>query len=327
MADSRLHGAVLCCAMALVACTSSSSQTAVAHATPSPTASVSASPSPTYPPFYIESLRQLPRPAGQLVIGSRMGQGAGFARFHMTWPSQGKTMTGTIAIPNGAGPFPVVIVNHGYISVAAYTIGIDAWKYGDPMSSHGFISIAPDYPGYAGSESLSPPYPSIIGEALADVDLVSALSTLPQADTGRVAMMGHSNGGGVGLLVSVLDLRVKVFALFAPVSSDMAESARKFWKDASRYNDIPSPDAAPQAYAHVSPRNYFSATTAPTLLLQGTADEQIPADWTNATLAALHSHNVDSDLAWYQGARHVFAGSDLANANSRAEAWIRRHLP
>jgi dipeptidyl aminopeptidase/acylaminoacyl peptidase len=168
-------------------------------------------------------------------------------------------------------------------------------------------------------------YPAIIAEAVADMDLISSLSSLAQADPRRVAMIGHSNGGGVSLLLSVIDPRVRALALFAPVSSDMADNARKWWTDASR-GGLPPPDNVADVYGHISPRNYFSATSPPTLFLQGTVDQDIPAAWTNATLQALQDRGVEASVTWYPGAHHDMVGSDLADADARAEAWIRRHL-
>jgi dipeptidyl aminopeptidase/acylaminoacyl peptidase len=289
-------------------------------------ASASPTPDPNLPIFAIENLRTHAYPGGQIQVGAQMARGAGYTKSHMSWPSQGQTMTGTISMPDGPGPFPVVIVNHGHIPTSRYWIGQDSGIFGDPMASHGFISLAPNYPGYSGSGTLDPAYPSVIGEAVADIDMVSSLASLPQADTSRVAMIGHSNGGGVSLLISVIDKRVKAFALFAPISSDMADNARKWWNASDSRGGAPPPDAAPQIYAHISPRNYFTPSTPPMLFLQGTADQDIPADWTNATLAALQAKGVATSVQWYPGAQHDFGGSVLADADARAEAWIRQHI-
>ena len=221
------------------------------------------------PAYYIESLRARTFPGGPIQLGTQMSRGAGYTKSHVTWPSQGQTMTGTISMPDGPGPFPVVIVNHGFIPTSRYWIGQDSGIFGDPMASHGFISIAPNYPGYSGSGTLDPAYPSVVGEAVADLDLVSSLATLPQADTGRVAMMGHSNGGGVSLLISVIDKRVKAFALFAPISSDMADNARKWWNADATRGAAPDPNVAPDVYRSISPRNYFVASTASDALPPG----------------------------------------------------------
>ncbi|MEA2683235.1 MAG: hypothetical protein QOK05_1563 [Chloroflexota bacterium] len=321
-------GILLICLATLAACSQSNPPVAAGRSPSSaalPTAAPSTSPAPDYPPYYIESLRRLPHPGGTIEVGAEMGRGAGYTKFHVTWPSQGQVMTGTISLPDGTGPFPVVIVNHGHIPVERYWVGQDSGIFGDPMAGHGFISIAPNYPGYAGSGSLDPVYPDLVAQTVADLDLVSSLPTLPRADPRRVAMIGHSNGGGVSMLASVVDPRVTALALFAPVSSDMADNARKWWRGASR-GGAPDPAESPEPYAHISPRNYFTGESAPAIFLQGTNDQDIPADWTNASIAALKAQGVDTSVTWYPGALHDMVGANLADADARAEAWIRAHL-
>src|ERR671938_797404 len=101
--------------------------------------------------------------------------------------------------------------------------------------------------------------PQIVATAITVMDLVGSLASLPQADTSKVGMMGHSNGGGVSLLVMSVDPRVKAFALYAPVSSDMRDNARKWWLRSGSQGPLGSPDTDTVDYAHISPRNYFGS--------------------------------------------------------------------
>jgi dipeptidyl aminopeptidase/acylaminoacyl peptidase len=215
---------------------------------------------------------------------------------------------------------------HGYIPASRYWIGQDSGIFGDPMASHGFISVAPNYPGYSGSDPGPPELPNIVGIAVSVMDLVSSLDSLPQADTARIGFIGHSNGGGVGLLELVSDPRIRAYALFAPVSSDMADNARKWWLGNSSQGPLGSPDQNPDAYQHISPRNYFKQGQAPVLFVQGTADEDIPAGWTNASIEALQAAGVETGIVWLPGGHHDLVGSQLADADARAESWIRSHL-
>jgi len=257
-----------------------------------------------------------------------MFRGPGFTKSHLSWTGGGQTMTGTISIPDGSGPFPVVIVNHGHIPVERYWIGQDSGIFGDPMAAHGFISIAPNYPGYAGSGSVPPEYPSIVYTAVTVMDLVSSLPSLPQADPSKVAIMGHSNGGGVSQLLMVTDPRIRAAALFAPVSSDMRDNSRKWWLASHSMGALGNPDdsAAREGYDHISPRNYFQASTPPVILLQGSADEDIPAAWTQATYDSLLARGAKARLVWFPGGRHDLVGADLGGAVAEAEAWIRSAL-
>jgi dipeptidyl aminopeptidase/acylaminoacyl peptidase len=256
-----------------------------------------------------------------------MFHGAGFTKYQMTWPSGGQTMTGTISLPDGSGPFPVVVVNHGFIPPDRYWVGQDSGIFGDPMAAHGFISVAPNWPGYAGSGPGAPGLPPIVQEVVATLDLVSSLATLPQADTGKVGLVGHSNGGGISEIAMVVDPRIRAVVLHGPVSSDMADNARKWWMSTpGGTGPMGSPDANPDRYAHLSPRNYFGAGDPPTLIIQGTSDQEIPAAWTQATLAALQAKGIESRLSLYPGAMHDFAGTNLSAAVTEQESWIRQAL-
>jgi dipeptidyl aminopeptidase/acylaminoacyl peptidase len=280
------------------------------------------------PPYAIEALRARVRVPGTLTVGAPLPGGPGYAKHSVTWISAGSTMTGVLDVPGGPGPFPVVIVNHGYVPVGQYYVGQDSDKYADPFAAAGFVTISPNYPGYAGSGPGTPGVPPIVNQAISDMDLVSALSSLPQADTARVAVAGHSNGGGVSEILLAADSRVKAVVLYAPVSTDMADNARKWWvlRGPEGTGGLPSPDQDPTAYALLSPRSHLPASGPPTLVMQGTRDEDIPADWTSATVTALQAAGIRSQFVSFDGAMHNFAGADLGRANSLAIAWLRDGL-
>jgi dipeptidyl aminopeptidase/acylaminoacyl peptidase len=278
--------------------------------------------------YAVEALRQRVRVPGTLTVGAALPGGPGYAKHSVTWSSGGSTMTGVLDVPSGSGPFPVVVVNHGYVPVAQYYVGQDSNKYADPYAAAGFVTVSPNYPGYAGSGPGVAGVPPIVAEAISDMDVISALSSLPQADTSRVAVAGHSNGGGVAEILLAADSRVKAAVLYAPVSTDMADNARKWWtaRGASGTGGLPTPDQDPTAYALMSPRFHLPAVGPPTLVMQGTADEDIPAAWTSATMAALQAAGITNRFVSFPGAMHNFAGSDLTRANSLAVSWLRDSL-
>jgi dipeptidyl aminopeptidase/acylaminoacyl peptidase len=260
-------------------------------------------------------------------VGARLGGGAGYATYTVTWGSQGGTMTGVLHLPSGTGPFPVVVVNHGYVPPSQYYVGHDSSKYAGSLAAAGYLCLSPNYPGYAGSSAGDPAVPQIVAEAISDMDLITALPSLPAADASRVAVLGHSNGGGVSLILLAADSRVRAAVLYAPVSSDMADNARTFWMSHPADNGgLGSPDADPQAYALMSPRYHLPAAAPPTLVMQGTKDEDIPASWTQATMAALTAAGVRSTFVSFPGAMHNFAGADLTRANQLATDWLRTAL-
>lgn len=322
----------LCCTVTLTAAACASSPatpTASAHpsATLHPNAAGAQPTQAPLPPYAIAALRRRPHAHGAITVGTPMESGPGYAKYNVTWTSGGNTMTGVLDIPSGSGTFPVVIVNHGYAPVSQYYLGEDTAKYADPMASAGFLTISPAYPGYLGSGPGAPGVPSIVAEAISDIDLISELPTLPQADPTRVAVAGHSNGGGVAEVLMTADTRVHAAVLYAPVSSDFADNARKWWARASGGSGgLPSPDVDPSMYRVMSPRPWFAAETPPTLVMQGTNDEQIPAEWTAATVQALQAAGARTQFVSFPGAAHIFDDGDLDRANSLAIDWLRAAL-
>jgi dipeptidyl aminopeptidase/acylaminoacyl peptidase len=329
MAGSARMGTVLAGLLALVIAGCAPPAASVPR---SPSATRSANPSATphatpvpLPPYAIATLRQRPHANGSITVGDALGAGPGYAKYHLTWVSDGNTMTGVLDIPTGNGPFPVVIVNHGYAPVSQYYEGLDTASYADPMASAGFLTISPSYPGYLGSGPPAPNVPSIVAEAISDIDLISELPTLRQADPTRVAVAGHSNGGGVAEILMAADTRVRAAVLYAPVSSDFSDNARRWWARSPGGGSagVPNPDSNPTAYQWMSPRPWYGADTPPTLIMQGTNDQDIPAEWTAATVQYLQSVGAHTQFVSFPGAAHIFGGSDLTRANSLAIDWLR----
>jgi dipeptidyl aminopeptidase/acylaminoacyl peptidase len=291
-----------------------------------PAASPTATPVPL-PLYAIDALRSRVRVPGSITVGAAMPGGPGYSKHAATWTSAGSTMTGVLDVPDGTGPFPVVVVNHGYVPVGQYYVGQDSNKYADPLAAAGFVTLSPDYPGYAGSGPGTPGVPPIVNEAISDMDLISALSRLPQADATRVAVAGHSNGGGVSLILLAADSRVKAAVLYAPVSSDMADNARKWWvTHADGTGGLPSPDQDPTAYALMSPRSHLPPGGPATLVMQGSRDEDIAPEWTTATVSALQAAGIRTQFVSFPGAMHNFQGGDLTRANALAVSWLHDAL-
>lgn len=334
----RWAGAAVLVGLVVAGCSS----TTTSGATPSPSPSpgrASAAPSPVavatpgtptpipLPPYAIDALRARPHQAGGIAVGAVLASTSTYVKHAMTWTSMGATMTGVIDLPRGTGPFPVVVVNHGYVPVGQYYVGQDSSKYADPLAAAGFLTLSPNYPGYAGSGPGEHDVPPIVAEAISDMDLISALPSLSTADTSRVAVAGHSNGGGVSLLLLAAEPRVRAVVLYAPVSSDMADNARKWWVHSSGgTGPVGTPDSDPAAYALMSPRGHLPADGPPTLIMQGTDDEDIPAAWTAATVQALEASGTRTRFVSFPGAMHNFQGADLTRANGLAVDWLRGAL-
>jgi cephalosporin-C deacetylase-like acetyl esterase len=117
-----------------------------------------------------------------------------FTRYYIDYPSDDLTITGIMQVPRGEGPFPVVILNHGYIPPANYWSGADTWRAAEYLSSAGFLTLSSDFRGWGQSDE-GPNY-FRAGLVIDALNLVNSVASIPEADPTRIGMWGHSMGGG-----------------------------------------------------------------------------------------------------------------------------------
>jgi carboxymethylenebutenolidase len=121
-------------------------------------------------------------------------------------PNRG-AMLAAVARPSGAGPFPVVLVLHGTHGFARQYV-----QWAQDLARGGFLAVAGCwFSGGSGDgvNAVSPPIPcpetpplgpGEYAEGLQYIDaLVQATGALPGARPDRLALVGHSRGGGKSL--------------------------------------------------------------------------------------------------------------------------------
>ena len=82
----------------------------------------------------------------------------------MTYASGDLTISGVLNIPAGPGPFPALVLTHGYIDPAIYrTVGDDA-RAGLPRP-RGYVVLHTDYRNHAASDDDPSRRPSRSGSA------------------------------------------------------------------------------------------------------------------------------------------------------------------
>ncbi len=281
-------------------------------------------PVPPAPAWSIPGLRQGTFAGGPVEVGPVVESRPGFTTHIATYPSQGLRIQARMDIPDGAGPFPVVLVNHGYWNPATYRSGDESRREADYLAAHGYLTLASDYRGYGGSDGQR----GIITEDAADVrNLIGSLNWIPQADPRRVGLMGHSHGGGVSQIVMVTAHRPLAVVLYSSISGQAADNYHTWWYTSRRYrDDLGSPESSPGNYALLSPSNYVEAVRVPVLILQGTADATTPPRWSEAIREALVRAGREVEYASYPGQGHIFSGGAWEDAMARTLAFFDAHV-
>ncbi|OGC92600.1 hypothetical protein A2899_05105 [Candidatus Amesbacteria bacterium RIFCSPLOWO2_01_FULL_49_25] len=244
---------------------------------------------------------------GRRIYGSEIvldqEESDGVYRFH--FDSDGKDVTGLAHIPGGCGKCPVIVQFRGYQEVEKYKSGGGTRRTAQEFAKAGFISLAPDFLGYGGSASPS----ANVWEARFEtyttaLNLLSAISNWPLADFDRVGIWGHSNGGHIALAVLEITGKNYPTVLWAPVTAPFPYSVLYYTDDIEDHGKLLRKKLADferdydaESY---SVQNYLDLITAPILLQQGTADDQVPAKWNQGLAKKLK--NVE--YVEYSGADH-----------------------
>ena len=271
-----------------------------------------------------------------LELGAERGSTSAYRQYFATYRSNGLTISGRINVPRGKGPFPAVVLAHGYVDPAVDTNGETMLRERDHLARQGYVTLHIDYRNHAQS-SKDPTNDSRL-RAGYTIDAVNAGLALKQSslvDPERVALIGRSMGGGV--VYNTLVVRPGLFraaVAYAPVSSDTVDNFNKWVRrDASRAGAARSviarlgtPEAQPAKWAATSPRTYFSRITEPLLIHHGTADEDCPIAWSRESVAALKAKGKNVQLYVYPGGRHTLTSPQWDTSIRRTEAFLRQHL-
>ncbi|WP_019877346.1 alpha/beta hydrolase family protein [Sporichthya polymorpha] len=338
-------GAVLLALSALAACSDDGAQPAGAEApsastAPSvvPTASPDAPDGPALPEVTDErSLAAVMReelPASRIRTVAVESRTDAYTRSRVTYRAGDLTISGVLLRPRGEGPFPGVVLNHGYIDPDVYRPGQGLAREQDRLARAGFVVLHTDYRGHAGSDEPVDDFDreSRLGYTRDTIAAVLALEQEPYVDADRMAMLGRSMGGGVTLNALVVRPGlVEAAIIYASVSSLLHENVEHFTRrsrpnQADRiYAEYGTPDEAPEFWAGLSARSHFDRVSDPLLIHHGRVDDTCPYRWATATQRALVDAGADSELLTYDGEGHTFY-SRWSESMDRTIAFLRRHL-
>ena len=318
-----------------------------------PTASPDPSPTPhPMQPTTIDSLRARAYPGGNIHIRAILEENDRFTRSYIDYPSDGLTITGIMQIPPGDGPFPVIILNHGYFDRDQYTAGTDTWQAAAYLNDRGYLTIAPDFRSWGESDiGFSFFHTGLVIDTL---NLISALPSIPQADPAQVGVWGHSMGGGITTKMLAIDTRIKAAVLYAPNSANDADLIARWGSgcltgqseaagDQCNPAEVIPPELSPvvvQAYLdavadpawlrQIAPIYHLDQVTAPVQihsgLADGTAVPETPPKWATAVYDALLAAGKDAALYTYPGQGHFFTGDAWNLFMQRTADFFDMHL-
>jgi len=333
---------------------------------PIPTDTITPSPTPTIEklifPYTIEGLREHDFQSGKIHIRSTIDdENQFYASYLIDYPSDGLTITGVMQIPVGEGPFPVIIMNHGFFARSVYHSGDGTDRASPYLAEHGYITIASDYRSWGESDIGESFFYS--GLVIDVINLINAIPSLKQADPNRIGIWGHSMGGGVTMKVLTIlgsqdvnaKTKIKAAVLYSPVSADdadiidrwgmgcfgdIAEGEQIVGCNSSDVIPLDLPRNLQDAYRfaatdadtlkEISPFYHLDLINAPVQIHYGTEDGKFisgtPSQWSVKLTQGLRDAGKQVELLQYEGEGHSFIGQPWFDFMARTLRFFDKYV-
>lgn len=253
----------------------------------------------------------------RLRLGRVLARTDAYTRYAVSYRADRLRITGVMNIPDGDGPFPVVVLLHGHIDTDVYVTGQGFRREQDALARNGYVAFHVDYRNHAGSDD-DPDNDADLRlgytrDAIAAVMAVKD-AAIPRLDPGRVAILGRSMGGGVAF--NVLTTRpglVDAAVVYASVSTDAVDNYTRWIRRpgnealVARIESMHgAPETNPQFWREVSARTYVDRIEDPAMVHHGVQDDTCPIRWARATTRALRQADVALTYHEYPGENHYF---------------------
>jgi dipeptidyl aminopeptidase/acylaminoacyl peptidase len=283
-----------------------------ATATATPTASATSTPDP-YAGQTIADLAARAYGGGQLQVEETLEVAGSFTRTSITYPSDGLTIYGFVNTPSGPGPFPVALVLHGYVSPARYRTLAYTTRYADELARAGYLVIHPNYRNHPPSDEGDDPFRT--GYAIDVLNLIALIrqqggqpGPLQQADPDAIYLLGHSMGGGIALRVVTVNRHVRAAVLYGSMSGDERLNYERVFMWSEGQAGEEELDTPQEDLRRISPIFHLDRVQAAVGIHHGTADDQVPPQWSDDLCRRLQELNKRVECFTYPGQPHLFSG-------------------
>jgi dipeptidyl aminopeptidase/acylaminoacyl peptidase len=304
-------------------------------------------------PYTIDGLRAHVYQSGDIHIREKLVENGLYTTYYIDYPSDGLTITGIMLIPAGEGPFPVIVMNHGYFNRADFYSGDGTDRAAEFLVKRGYITISSDYRSWGASDI----GPSLFysGLTIDVVNLLNAIPSISKADASRIGMWGHSMGGGVAIKVLTIDTRIKAAVLYSTVSADQADvidrwgmgcfgdiatGEKLYGCNSSDIIPLDLPPDLTEAYKYasgndellreISPFYHLDLVTVPVQIHYGAEDGKLlsgtPPEWSKKLYIGLHDLGKDVELFGYDNQVHSFKADEWFAFMERSAQFFDKYL-
>ena len=294
-------------------------------------------------PMTIASMRAGSYPGSDIVIVNELDRGLNYRRYYAYYLSEGLKIYALLTIPEGeepAGGWPAIVFNHGYIPPDVYRTTERYIAYVDEIAKAGYIVFRIDYRGHDASDGEAA---GAYGNPGYEVDVLNAVASIkrfPEANPDKIGMWGHSLGGYLTLRAMVISPDIKAGVIWAGVVGSYTDMLYN-WRRTGPFTPSPSstgrgwrsawiqlygtPEDNPEFWNAVSANSYLSDLSAPLQLHHGTADEDVPLEFSIRLAEQARAVGKIADLYTYEGDNHNIS-KYFSTAMSRTIAFYDSYL-
>ncbi len=229
---------------------------------------------------------------------------------------ESKKTSGMINIPVEPGAYPLIVMLRGYVDQSIYQTGVGTKNAGEYFAANGYITIAPDFLGYADSDGEAGNiFESRFQTYTTTMALFQLINTqklpqevLTQWDKKNIFIWAHSNGGQIALTTLAITKGVYPTVLWAPVTKPFPYSVLYYTDESADGGKLIRRELA--KFEDVYEVNNYSFTYfledihAPIQFEQGTADDAIQFIWTKDMANRLKKLGGDIQYNQYSGSDH-----------------------
>ncbi|HUA67761.1 MAG TPA: alpha/beta hydrolase [Candidatus Saccharimonadales bacterium] len=244
----------------------------------------------------------------------------------------GQVLRLDVNVPNGPGPFPVVIAVHG-----------GGWCTGDKSGKGGFAPVlkvltANHFTWFSIDYRLAPTnrWPDCFDDVQTAIRWVKAHAAEYKGDPNEIALLGYSAGGHLVCLAATLagpGTRVQAIVGLAPPTDLLADAERRsgIGKWPSMRNLLGSTsmdDKTVKLLRQISSINHVQPGLPPFLLMQGDSDKTVPPPFTRKFAAKLKKDGVPCELYFLKGPGHRIADWEKFDPTypQRLVNWLNQTL-
>jgi len=315
--------------------------TASPTATQTATPTLTPTPTPTPHPMSVAGQRAVSYPGSEIVIERELTAAYNHRRYYAYYLSEGYKIYGLLTVPTGEMPpggWPAIVFNHGYIPPDVYRTTERYVAYVNRLAQSEYIVFRIDYRGHDQSEGEANGAYGNPGYLTDVLNAVSALQRFPEANPDKIGMWGHSMGGYLTLRAMVVSDQVKAGVIWAGVVASYPDMLYN-WRRSGSFTPRPgvrrwreewvetygSPKENPQFWASVSANSYLADLSGPIQLHHGTADTDVPVEFSQTLFDQAFAAGQDVELYLYEGDDHNLSGY-FSLAMNRTIEFFDRYL-